>query len=311
MRTFLAATWRSITAPFRLLAWLAGWLVYPFRSAYHRYKIFWQDETHVTARSHTEIINDIAEDPKAGLQELLKNIFELRQYIVRALIGLIITTAASFFFAQQILAFLAGPIGGLENTQAVEVTESIGVFMRISLLSGFTFALPYILLEILLYFAALLKPADRRFALLSIPIVTVLFATGMAFAFFVMLGPALDILVDFMDIPTKIRPASYFPFVTGLMFWMGILFELPILIFFLSLIGLVRPAILLQHARVAIVLLSVLAAAITPTVDPVNMLLVWVPLVGIYFLGIGFAKIGEKIRRNRKSREEILEPIEA
>jgi sec-independent protein translocase protein TatC len=119
----------------------------------------------------------------------------------------------------------------------------------------------------------------------------------MLFAYFVMLPTALPFLIDFMGIRTNPRPSSYYPFVTSLMFWVGIVFQFPLVIFFLASLGIVRASLLIRYARLAIVILAVVAAMITPTIDPISMLLIWTPLVALYFLGIGLALLAERGRR--------------
>ena len=97
-----------------------------------------------------------------------------------------------------------------------------------------------------------------------------------------------------MGIKTEIRPSDYISFSTNLIFWIGIVFEMPILIYIAARLRIVRSAQLLKNWRQAVVVCAVLAMLITPTVDPVNMLLLMVPLIGLYFLSILFAKIAEK-----------------
>ena len=212
--------------------------------------------------------------------------------------------ALSFASARQLLEWLARPVGGLATLTAIDVTEPVGIFMRVSLLTGFAIAFPYIVLELWLFIAPGLSIRSRWIGLLAIPGITLLFVGGMAFTYFVMLEPALGVLIDFMGIPTHPRPSSYIPFVTGLMFWIGVAFEFPLLLYVLAAMGLVRSKTLLEQSRIAVVVLAVLAAAITPTVDPVNMMLVWGPLILLYFLGIGLAFLAEKARARRIDRQK-------
>ena len=126
------------------------------------------------------------------------------------------------------------------------------------------------------------------------PAVVFFFLGGMAFAYFVMLPVALPFLLNFMGITTVPRPASYIGFTTGLMFWIGIAFQFPLLIFLLAGLGLVKAELLIKQWRLAIVLIAVLSAAITPTIDPVSMSLVMGPLTLLYFLSIGFALVAQR-----------------
>jgi sec-independent protein translocase protein TatC len=134
-----------------------------------------------------------------------------------------------------------------------------------------------------------LKKSERRWLYLAIPIATVLFIAGAAFANFVMLPTAIPFLVNFLGTPTTPRLSNYVNFVTSLLFWIGLSFEAPLIIFILAKLKLVTPQGLLKKWRIAIVVIAVIAAVISPTVDPVNMFLVMLPLIFLYFLSIFFA----------------------
>lgn len=232
---------------------------------------------------------------------LVEHLEALRRHLLRAVIFLMITIGLSFVFAQEILNFLSEPIGGIEALQSIEVTESVGAFMRVSLLSGVTLALPYILFEMFLFINPGLRPPERKIMIAVIPVATLLFAGGVAFAYFVMLPRALPFLTEFMGISTQLRPSSYIRFVTGVMFWIGVTFQFPLLIYVLATLGVVNAQMLWRSWRYALVGIAVLAAAVTPTVDPVNMALVMAPMFALYFLSTGLAAIAQRQRQRRQS----------
>ena len=118
-------------------------------------------------------------------------------------------------------------------------------------------------------------------------------------AYCIMLPAALDFLLDFMGIVTVPRPANYIRFVTGLMFWIGVSFQFPLIIYTLAAIGFVRARTLWEGWRIAVVGIAVLAAAVTPTVDPINMGLVMAPMIVLYLIGVILATIAEHGRRRR------------
>ncbi len=292
MRNRLRLLWRFITAPFRLIFWIVRTLLGWLGTLLGEIKgLFAEDPEDSDV---VEALTKAVQDPGG----LLDHLNDLRKHLFRGLVVLAITTTISFAFAEDILDFLARPVNGLDRLEAIGVTESVGVFMRVSLLTGFTAALPYIVLEMLLFAAPGLKRKERFTGLVAIPLITVLFLGGMAFAYFVVLGPALNFLLNFIFNTTP-RPSEYYPFVTGMMFWFGIAFEFPLVIYVVVAMGLVRANVLLEQSRLAVVIMAVLAAAITPTVDPINMLLVWGPLVGLYFLGVGLAFIAQRGRDRR------------
>jgi sec-independent protein translocase protein TatC len=230
-----------------------------------------------------------------SLNELLpgigEHITELRKRLLIALIGLAVGTIASFALAAQVIAILSRPVGGLQNLQAISVTESVGVFMRVSLLGGFVISLPLILYEVLAFVLPGLKPNEKRWLYSGIPLATVLFVGGVLFTYFVMLPTAVPFLIGFLDVKTTPRLADYVSFVTNLMFWIGICFETPLLVFLLAKLHIVTAGMLARQWRLAIIVISVIAAVVTPTVDPVNMGLLMLPLMVLYALSILLALI--------------------
>jgi sec-independent protein translocase protein TatC len=220
------------------------------------------------------------------------------------LIGLLVCVGVVFIFTPKLVGFLAQPIGGISALKAIDVTESVGVFMQVALLGGLALASPYLAFELWLFAAPGLKPRARLLGLLSIPLVMVFFIGGMAFAYFILMPPALKFLLNFMGVQVIPRPSSYIGFVTGILFWIGITFEFPLVIYVLTLMGIVKPASLLKGWRIAVVVIAILAAAITPTTDPVNMTLVMAPMILLYFISIG---LGYLALAGRKRKTEAAE----
>jgi sec-independent protein translocase protein TatC len=271
----------------RILLFPIRVITYPFR----RVSAFINAEPEETPTA--EVFQKTFEQPSI----LVDHLEELRRHLLRAVVFLVITTALSFTFARRILEFLTEPIGGIEALRAIEVTESIGAFMRVSLLAGLALAIPYILFEIFLFINPALRSNERKMVIVLLPVGTLLFVGGLAFAYFVMLPAALPFLLNFMGIQAELRPSSYIQFVTSVMFWIGIAFEFPLIIYLLAVIGVVNPRMLWRAWRIAIVAIAVLAAAITPTIDPVNMGLVMAPMIVLYFFSIGLAAIAERGRQ--------------
>ena len=228
---------------------------------------------------------------KSITMSIWDHIGELRKRLFISVIALAITTLAAFAFVPILLDFITVPVGGIENLQSIEVTENIGVFMRLSLLAGFTLAFPVILTELLMFVAPGLEKNEKRWIYIIIPVATFLFLSGAAFAYYVMLPVAIPYLINFLGVPTTPRLLSYIKFTTSLIFWLGVGFELPIVVFALAKFKLVTPQTLLKQWRIAIVIIAVLAAAITPTVDPINMAILMGPLFILYLISVLFAFI--------------------
>lgn len=296
MTKFLKTLWKIVTYPFVLLYKI---ITFPIRAIKNAYGFLNEEpEENPMMDVVTGVITD------ANVRQNLWDEFDVfRKHLLRAVIGLAIGVAVSFKYTVPLMAYLANPLpNGLESLQAIEVTEEIGVFMRVALMSGIAIMLPYIAFEIWLFAAPGLKPRERKMGLTGIPLATILFAAGMAFTFFILLPAALPFLGAFTQIAEFWSAREYFKFVTGLMLWIGLFFEFPLVIYILTSIGLVKPAVLAQQWRLAIVIISIIAAAVTPTIDPVNMGLVMLPMTLLYFISIGLSYIAYAGRRRIQAR---------
>jgi sec-independent protein translocase protein TatC len=222
---------------------------------------------------------------------LLEHLNELRIRVFKAVFALTITTGISFAFSQPLIGYLARPVGGIDKLVSIELTENIAIFMKVSLLGGFVLGMPVIFYQIMAFILPGLKRNERNWLLILVPFATLLFVSGVLFTWFVMLPSAIPFLENFMGITTQVRPENYFDFITRLMFWIGICFELPLIIMFLARLKFVTARQLLNGWRYAVVAIAIIAATVTPTVDPVNMGLVMAPLMGLYAISILLAAV--------------------
>jgi sec-independent protein translocase protein TatC len=232
--------------------------------------------------------------PRMGFFEHLE---ELRRRLFRAALALVFGTGIGIAAATPVLQYLIAPYG--ERLQTLGPTESVVSYFRVSLMIGGVLAIPVITYQLLMFVLPGLTAKERRFLLMSLPAITLLFLVGVAFAWFILVPPALGFLQSFQ--PDLFKPEwtadLYLGFVTALLFWMGVAFETPLVFFVLALLGMVRAGSLLQNWRIAVVGASVAAALITPTIDPVNMFLVMGPLLGLYILSIFLVVIGRRIAK--------------
>ncbi len=298
MTKLFKALWRVITFPFRLLFNI---LIFPFR-ALRRIGEFLNEEP-PEDRPLIDTFSSLASEAETRAS-LWEHVDALRAHLLRMVIALALGVGISFYFTIPLMGYLSIPVGGLENLQAIEVTEEVGVFMRVALTSGIAMMLPYLAFEIWLFAAPGLRSRERKFGLIGIPLATILFLTGLTFTYFILLPTALPFLGGFTKIQQFWTARDYFGFVTGLMIWIGLFFEFPLVIYILTSMGLVKPAILAQQWRLAIVIISILAAAITPTIDPVNMGLVMLPMSLLYFISIGLSYIAYAGRTRRMAETE-------
>ena len=295
MTKFFKALWKIITFPFVLVYKI---ITFPFRAiqSAHRFLNEEPDENPMM-----DVVAGVLTD--ADVRENLWREFDIfRKHLLRAVIGLIIGIGITFKYTIPLMTYLAGPGGGLENLQAIEVTEEIGVFMRVTLTSGIALMFPYIAFELWLFVAPGLKPRERKMGLLGIPFSTILFLTGMLFTFKILLPAALPFLGGFTQIAEFWSAREYFKFVTGLMLWIGLFFEFPLVVYILTSIGLIKPAVLANQWRLAIVIIAIIAAAVTPTIDPINMGLVMLPMTFLYFISIGLSYIAYAGRKRMQAQ---------
>lgn len=228
-----------------------------------------------------------AEEEDAGaVMGFLDHLGELRTRLLRALVSLAVTTGLSLLFADRILAYLIQPYG--ERLQTLGPTEGVVIYFRVALLSGAIIAIPYITWQMWMFIAPGLTRKERRWVLLSLPATTLLFLVGVAFSWFILMPTALRFLSEFQSdlFQAGWTADQYVAFVTALLFWIGVSFETPLVFYILARLGLVGPGALRRNWRLAVVGSALLAAMITPTIDPFNMLLVMGPLMVLYVLSI-------------------------
>jgi len=219
---------------------------------------------------------------------------DLRKRLLWACLGLGVGIFISFLLSDYSLSLLAQPIGGFEELQSIEVTENVGVFMRVTLLGGFIIALPFILIQAFLFIFPALEKKEKRWIVIAVPLASLLFIGGAVFTYRIMLPAAIPLLTQFKGPEVLPRWKDYVDFVTNLIFWIGLSFETPLIFFILAKIGLVNAKQLAKGWQIAIVVISVIAAVITPTVDPINMLLFMIPLFLLYLLSILLAVLARR-----------------
>lgn len=224
---------------------------------------------------------------------LVQHLSEFRDRLMVACIAIAITTAISFLFTTDIIKLLLVP-AGVSKLVALSPTENFTTYFRVALFSGFALAMPVILYEIYAYIDPALHPRERRFALTAGPFVLLLFVGGMLFCYLVLLPNALKFLLNFGSevIDNQLRASEYLSFVTLFIVGMGVVFEMPVLIFALIRIGVVQRSWLTSKRRYIFLLSFVVAAVLTPTPDPFNQSLVAIPIYLLFELGLLLARFG-------------------
>jgi len=226
-----------------------------------------------------------------------QHLLELRKRLIWSVISVLICTGVSFALHEQILTFLMAPAEGfvdIPNQKPIytDLTEYLGVAMKVSLLGGMFLSLPMILFQTVLFISPGLKTRERRYLYALMPVSLLAFTVGATFGYQILFPPAVKFLLDFgSDVATPyIRISNYTGLMLRLLFWMGIVFETPVVLFFLSKIGIVNSKFLAKQRRYAVLIAFVLGAIITPTFDPINQTLVALPIIVLYESGIWITK---------------------
>ena len=224
---------------------------------------------------------------------LLEHLNELRRRLMIAAIAVAIASAISFTFAEHLVRILLVP-AGVGRCIALGPTENFATFMRVALFSGIAFSMPVLLYEVFAYIDPALLPKERRFVLTLGPFVLLLFVGGMLFCYFLLLPQALGFLLNFgaAVIENQLRCSEYLSFVTTFILGMGVVFEMPAVIFGLVRVGIVKRPWLARQRRYVFLLTFVIGALITPTPDPFNQALVALPMYLLFELGLLVARIG-------------------
>jgi sec-independent protein translocase protein TatC len=217
---------------------------------------------------------------------------ELRTRLIWIVGGMLIGTLISMAFANNLIGILQAPLRDYDKMLiAISPTDTIVMFFKVSFTVGTVFAMPVIVYQIIAFVAPGLYPHEKRMLLLMLPGVMVLFACGAAFAYFVLLPVAIGFLQGFLSeqVTQEWTIDRYIGFITRIIFWIGVSFEMPLVVSVLARIGLVSGPGLMGFWRQAVVIIALVAAIITPTVDPVNMAIVMAPLGVLYLLSVGLA----------------------
>ena len=239
-----------------------------------------------------------------GAVSLGSHLTELRRRLTYAALSVLVTTLVAFVFHEQVLILLMEPAQqfvDIPNGKPIytELTEFISVAAKTSLLVGLFVSLPFVLYQVVMFVAPGLNPKERKYLYLLMPASLLAFVVGAAFGYRVLFPPMVNFLLNFgSDVATPmISIRSYVNLMLTLLFWMGIIFEIPVVIFFLAKIGLVSPEALARNRRYAIVAAFILGAVITPTFDPINQALVAGPIIVLYEVSVWLAKLAARGRR--------------
>lgn len=241
----------------------------------------------------------------------LEHLEELRRRIVSALIGVGIAFAATLVFAPEMWKAVSEPaavalkaLGYAPTLKQLSPMDAFQIiYMKLPLLAAIFLSSPWVLWQVWSFVAPGLYKKEKRFAAPVILSTASLFVLGGLFAYFVAFRFGLEFLLGIgrdINVEPAINMVDYFDLFVNVTLGIGVVFELPIIIFFLALLRIVTAKFMIEHSRYAILIIVILAAVITPTPDVFNLMLFSVPMVVLFFVGV-FAAYLLELRRDEKS----------
>src|SRR3989338_2126530 len=225
---------------------------------------------------------------------LAEHLEELRRRLGISLVALMAAVGISATQVDRLLVWLRRPAEGLLPAFAYfSPTEPLIAYLKVACLAGVILAMPMLFAQLWGFVRAGLTQRERALGLAFVGWGSALFAAGAAFAYAVLLPVSLRVLLGIGrgTLEPVLSIDTYLSFVTALAFWCGVVFELPAVVWLLAKVGVVTPAWLRQSRPYAILVMVIIAALVTPTTDPVSLLLMTAPLLVLYELSIGLARV--------------------
>jgi sec-independent protein translocase protein TatC len=252
------------------------------------------------------------EQEPGGKMSFFEHLVDLRKRLINSAIAIVIGAGIGVTISQKAMDFISRPMQEALRKQHLEdkliytsPAGLINIIITFGIYIGVVLAAPFVLYQVWLFIAPGLYKHERKAVTTFIFSSLLLFLAGISFGYFVMLPYMLDFLIGFQG---PFRPLisinEYFDFILIVLLGLGVIFELPVLIFFLALFGIVTPKFLWKNLRYAILIIAVVAAIVTPTPDATTMLVFMAPMVLLYFLGIGVAAL---VVRNKEKRAAMAD----
>jgi len=253
------------------------------------------------------------EEEGGGAMSFFDHLVELRKRLVNSLLAIGIGMLVGFYLSKHFINYVLRPMQIALRANHLEdkliytgPAAPVGLIITLSLYLGVVLAMPYVLYQIWLFVAPGLYKHERRAVSGFIVSSMSLFLCGIAFGYYVLLPQVLTFLISFTsDIPIKpmISINEYFDLILVVLVGLGVIFELPVLIFILSVFGIVTPKFLLKNFRYAMLLITVAAAIVTPTPDATTMIVFMAPMVVLYFVGVLVSYVVVRRKRSQALAE--------
>ncbi|WP_433969140.1 twin-arginine translocase subunit TatC [Tunturiibacter gelidiferens] len=246
-------------------------------------------------------VTDRAELPGMSLMEHLT---ELRKRLIHSTFYLLIGFCIAYAFHVRLYGIIQKPLNDLHIAlNYTHPTDPLNLYLKTALYGGIILASPFILYQLWLFIAPGMYANEKRYVVPFMAATIVLFLSGAWFGYHWVFPGALKVLIGGFgkNFNPVLTIEDYTNFFLAVILGLGVTFELPILIFFLALFGIVDAKFLVQHIRYAILAIFIVAAIICPTPDPIGMCLFASPMLVLYLIGVGIAFLVHPARR--KARE--------
>lgn len=245
-----------------------------------------------------------APDKDKQTMGILRHLEDLRKVIIISLIAIVVASIISFAFIEQIVAIITKPLAeqGIKPVYTA-ITEGIFTYFKIALITGTVFASPVLLWQLWRFIVPALYPHEKKYLYRLVPISIILFIGGVVFAYYTVFPIAVYVLIKLAsEFDPMLTISKYLSFTLAFMIPFGLIFELPLVVYFLTSIGVVTPEWLVRNRKYAIVITFILAAILTPGPDPISQLIMAAPMIILYEAGIIVAKIVTK-KKDAKFRK--------
>ena len=238
------------------------------------------------------------QDSVEAEMSFLDHLEELRWRLIYAIIGIVIGSVVAWIFIEPLVELVllkpARDSGAI--LQNLRPFGQLFLFVQVSIVAGIVITLPNLFYQLWRFISPALKKTEKKYIFSIVIFSTLCFLAGIAFAYFVMLPLALKFAVEFGTeaIKNEFAINEYMSIIISVMLAAGFIFELPMVSFFLTKLGILTPAFMKKYRRHAIVAILVLAAFLTPGADPISQIVLAVPLVLLYEISIFISKISVK-----------------
>ena len=254
------------------------------------------------------------EQRELGSMSLLQHLEELRRRIIFSLVAVAVCTGVAWWWVRDIYALVAKPVTVVLLKNKIDPhlvyqnpTDPFNLYLKVGIMAGLFIASPYLLYQLWMFISPGLYRNEKRFILPFLFLSVGLFLSGGYFGYKVVFPVALDFLITTYgsDFKAMITIPEYTSLFLTIILGLSIIFELPIVLGFLAMMGVVNAKFLFAHIRGAVLLFFVIAAILTPTTDILNMTIYAAPMILLYLLSIGIAwLVHPKQRRARREKRE-------